>query len=207
MVTETRKQIIHNLISENKINPDNFKELSLSLNIPYKTLKWYYYKLRDKKINTIKDNEEVLIYSRLKISIIQQENDLYLYVKTNKEFEDYLKANKEIKETQNLFNENKKGMVYLLRFMARNYIDDINSPIFCNGRINFGVLRVVGISEGLTFKIVGLLPESLIKKGIKELVTAFKDFYKSEIEKTPICLNGEVETHIIQKEDLNKNGN
>jgi len=208
MVTEnkntTRKQI-EVLISENKINPSNFQELSNSLNIPYKTIKWYYYKLREKTAtdNTMQQiKSNVIIYPRLQINIKQIENDLYLYVKTSKEFEDYLRTNKEIKETQKLFGENKSGNVYLIRFMGKNYIDDINTPIFYNGRINFGVLRVVGISEGLNFKIEGLLPESLIKRGLKELVNAFKDFYKLEIEKTPINLSGEVETHVIQKEVL-----
>lgn len=206
MVREnTTREKINALISENKINPSNFQELSNSLNIPYKTIKWYYYKLREKE-NTENHTEQiknnVVIFSRLQINIKQIENDLYLYVKTSKEFEDYLKENKEIIETNNLFGEGKNSKVYRVRFMDRNYLDDINTPIFYCGRVNFGFLRVCGISEGLEFKINGLLPESLIKKGLKELINAFKDFYKREIEKTPINLTGEVETHVIQKEVL-----
>ena len=79
MVTEnkntTRKQI-EVLISENKINPSNFQELSNSLNIPYKTIKWYYYKLREKTAtdNTMQQiKSNVIIYPRLQINIKQIE--------------------------------------------------------------------------------------------------------------------------------------
>ena len=204
MTTTTTKDKVKSLISENKINPNNFKDLSVSLNIPYKTLKWYYYKLREKPTeeNTTRqtEQEKVTKETRLKISIEQKENDLYLYVKTSKEFEKYLKDNKEILNTENLFSEHKNGSVYQYRFITRPHLDNINTPIFYNGRINFGILRVVGISDGLNFKINGLLPESFIKKGIRELVKAFKDFYKTEIERTPILITGEVESHIIEKE-------
>jgi len=201
---ENTKQKVQKLLNDNSINPNNFKELSQTMNIPYKTLKWYYYKLRtttNPTTNTPTTTKTII--PRLSISIKEVEGDLYLRVKTCKEFEDFLKDNKELCDTTNLFNEEKTGKYYRLRFTDRyTFLDNINRNIFYEGRINFSILRVKGISKGLDFKINGLLPESLIVKQLKSLVKTFKEFYKKEIEKIPININGEVLTEITQKEVL-----
>jgi len=201
------REIVEGLISENKINPTTFKMLSEDLNIPYKTLKWYYYKLRVKNnegsSNVPIKKSKVITIKRLEMSIKEINKEYFLYVKSCEDFEKYLKENKELSTTQNLFGEEKTGKYYRLRFTDRNILDNINKPIFYMNRINFSILRSEGISKGINFKIDSLITKTTLQKEVNLLGRIFKAFFEKEIEKIPIDINLEVVSEITQKEVLN----
>jgi hypothetical protein len=125
------------------------------------------------------------------VSIKIEGESLILFVRTCKEFEDWLKANKEVKETTNLWNKNRTSKFYHLKIVD-NSLDDINKPIVLSGQINFAVLRIPGISEGLKFEIDGLLSHTQLTLALKKLLKAYKDFFKLKINIEKIDIKGEV---------------
>lgn len=137
------------------------------------------------------NNKKSLI---LKIYEIEETGKVVLFVKTCKEFEDYLIKNKEVHESENLWAQGKKGKFYQLK-IVEGYNDDVNRPIIRDGIINFAVLRVPGISKGVEYTIDGLLTQKQLEVSARKLVTAFNGFYKSKIiaQKINIEATGEIE--------------
>ena len=116
----------------------------------------------------------------LEIEVKNKDEKLILGVKTCKEFEDFLVKNKQVKTTANLFGRGKPGKYYYLKIVS-NYIDDINLPIFRSGMINFAILRVEGISNGITLEVDGLLTEKQIQTAFEKFKTAFKRYYATNV--------------------------
>lgn len=130
--------------------------------------------------------------SILSINIIEENNQLVLKLKASQQFEDYLKRTKELCTTTNLWNKGQTGKYYRLQLIA-NYLDDINRPIFYSGQLNFAVLRLQGISQGITLNVDGLLSENQVKLALTKMTRTFKDFFKSNIDEiTKINIQAEV---------------
>jgi len=125
------------------------------------------------------------------IKIFEKDNDIILSVKSSEDFEKWLKENKEIRETRNLWGKSEEGKFYYLKIVD-NYYDDINKSIIYGGKINFAVLRIPGISQGVEFKIDGLLTQSQLEKAVRGLLNAFNQFYKKNIIKQKINIEAEV---------------
>lgn len=183
--------------------------ISQETNIPLKYIIWYYSKVKKSYNITLSRVEQIIpedINSEttnkyidvLDLKIKDEDNGLFLYVKSCKEYEDYLIKTKEIHDTQDLFREDKDAKFYFMR-LVDNYLDAINSPIFYTGQINFAVLRLVGISNGLKFKIDNLLTEKQIKDGLDKLKDVFTQFYKNNIDKIKINYS----VRLIEEKDDN----
>lgn len=127
----------------------------------------------------------------LDIEMLQEGNNMLLKVKSSKEFEDYLAKTKELRMTENLWGQRKMGEFYVIKLID-NYLDDINKPVFHKGQINFAVLRMKGISNGLTIPINELLSEKQVQSGIKLLLSTYKNHYNQCIRNNKIHVKGEV---------------
>lgn len=125
------------------------------------------------------------------LKICEQEDKIILYVKTCSEFEEWLKKNKQVRTTNNLFNQGKTENFYHLK-IVNNYNDDINRPIISEGIINFAILRVCGISAGITYELDGLLTQTQLEQSVRKLLNAFNAFYKAKIIAQKINIEAEV---------------
>lgn len=131
----------------------------------------------------------------LKIAVKEDNGDIVLYIKTSEEFEQWMKEHKEVRTTTNLFGNGGRGQFYYLRFLDENTArDDINSQIFYNNKLNVAILRVVGISQGLTFNLgrCALIQESKLMSAIKDFTKKYSDFYNSDILQKKLNISGEV---------------
>ena len=173
------------------------KQISQETNIPQKSVSWYISKFKKSQrviltqVRPLQSNEvgtssqEEVDNNKynniLDLEIKDEDDGLFIYIKASVEFEEYLKKTKQIQETNNLFGASKTSKFYQFR-IVNNYLDDINSKIFYSGQINFGLLRIPGISNGLKFKIDGLMTENQIRSGLTKLGSTFKTFYKVNVE-------------------------
>jgi hypothetical protein len=138
-----------------------------------------------KKISITTEQEQTLI-----IEIKEQDNNtISLYVKTNKVFEDYLKATKELRQTHNLWGYGLNQEFYYMRLdNTLSDYDDLNNPIFYRNSLNQAILRLKGISEGLHFEInlnqIGITEDKL-KTAIKSLSKLYSEFYYNEVINNP----------------------
>jgi len=128
----------------------------------------------------------------IEIKVYEENNDIILYIKTCEEFENWLKANKEVRTSENLWAQSTQGKFYQLRIVD-TYNDDVNHPIITQGIINFAVLRIPGISQGLKYKLDGLLTQKQLELSVRKLIVAFNTFYKSQIIKQKINIEAEVQ--------------
>ena len=153
----------------------------------------YYIKQFQKKIamTTGTVTTQTNFSTAIQIKVYEQNGNIVLFVKTCKQFEDYLKAHNEIRDSEQLWGQRKSGKFYQNR-IVNDYSDDINRPIISNGTLNFGVLRIPGISDGVEFKLDGLLTQKQLEQSIKKLITTFNTFYKTKIITQTINIEAEV---------------
>lgn len=119
----------------------------------------------------------------LKLEIKEERGEYYLFVKTSEEFENWLRTNREIKSTTQLWGGNQTEPTEYYQYkLIDNYLDDINTPIFYGGKVNFAILRLKGSSQGLKFKVDGLLTETQLRKALKLFPLTYKKFFKENIE-------------------------
>lgn len=188
------------------LNNTNINDIANKLNITMNNVSSTVSRLKKKllaqestgTITTSTNNGTTSTIMTQEIDLKLYENDqgkIILSVKTCPEFEKWMQENKEIRETLNLFGKNKKGKYYYLR-VVDNYFDDINMPIVTHGKLNFSILRTVGISEGKEFELEGLLTQRMLELATKNLIKAFKDFYIKNILAQKINIQAEV---ILQK--------
>lgn len=138
-------------------------------------------------------NSNSNIFNAIEVKIFEENNELKLFVKTCPQFEKWLKEKKEVRESSNLWNQRVSGKFYYLQISDNYRLDDINSPIITNRFINFAVLRVVGISEGVKFKIDGLLPKETLVTATRKLISEFKNFYETKVLNQKIDIEASVE--------------
>jgi hypothetical protein len=201
-VEGTARHKIYGLFKEGK-TPE---EISSLTNAPIKSVKWYIYKFRqitgrvftepveqvlEEQVGPIGSVVTPTVTQRLVLEIKQENNELMLFVKTSPEFEDWVKEHRQKMNTRNLFGRGESGDYYQMKIID-NYLDDINTPIIYGGRINFAILRVVGVKDGLKFKIDGLLTEIQIKKALKLMILTYKKFFRMNIENHQINFRAEV---------------
>lgn len=122
----------------------------------------------------------------LELSIKCEAEKIYLKVKASKQFEDWLKKNKELYETTNLWGRSKRGMCYKVNIVADRHLDDLNKPIIVDGQINFAILRIQGISDGLSFEFDGLLTTKQLELAVLKLKNAFDSFYSTKVMKQKV---------------------
>jgi len=185
----SRPEIIYKLCF---IEQKTLSEIVSITDYPEKDITYYIRKFK-KLISTTSSTSttQTNCSTAIQLKVYEQNDNLILYVKTCKEFEDYLKAHNEIRNSTNLWGQRKTGKFYHNRIVD-NYRDDINRSIIYEGTINFGVLRIPGISDGIEFTIDGLLTQAQLTKSIKQLINAFNTFYKTKILNQTINIEAEV---------------
>lgn len=112
-----------------------------------------------------------------------------LFIKTSKEYENYLSNSGTLQKTTQFLNqEDTNTEFYRLPTSLFNGRDDITSSLFIYGEINRAVLRVKGISDGITLDLTkcGLMNIENIENEIRRLLTDFKKFYKNNLTKVKI---------------------
>lgn len=160
----------------------------------------YRLRVREGLVKPLNESNETVTDKAIIIKLYQNEqNNLILYVKTCLEFEEYLKANKELKTTSNLWNKAENGKYYHLRLDNDCNLDDINQSVFRGYNkiaLNRAILRVKGISEGLIFDLGqhGLISEDTLKVCVKNFIKVYSEFYNKEILNKKIEITGEVIT-------------
>lgn len=121
----------------------------------------------------------------------RETKELILFVKVSEEFENWIKNNREKKTTNNLWGKRETGEYYQMKII-NNYLDDINTPIIYGGRINFAILRCVGVSKGLKFKVDGLITGTQLKKASRLFALTYKKFFRDNIEREELNYRIEV---------------
>jgi hypothetical protein len=181
------------------LNNTNPAEIATKINIPVHkviyTIAWLKNKyLAQESVANISTNPTTgaaTLDQTILIKVYEQRGKVMLYIKTSEDFEKWLKDKKEIRDTSQLFGKILDGKFYYLKIIE-NYDDDINCPIIRNGKINFAVLRIPGISNGIEFELDGLLTEEQLESAVKKLVEAFKKFYTKHIIAKKINIEAEV---------------
>jgi hypothetical protein len=145
--------------------------------------------------------EEVLVSNPtgkvLDIELKEKDEELYLYIKASKEVEEWLNKNRERKITENLWGSSKIGKFYVTRISAKNVYDDINAPLIHKTLgVNFAVLRLCGISEGIETKIDGFTSPKKLEKALQKMVDTFKIFYKEKILGIKEIVNAKAEVYV-----------
>lgn len=142
---------------------------------------------------TNKTNEEKAKGKLIYLDFCRDEKPI-IYIKACKEFEEWLKNNKELTTISNYLGTNTSKEVYKNRIDQSYSTDDINATLFYSGKLNRAILRTKGISKGLEIplKSCGLINIENVEKEIKDLLRFFKQFYKDNIQKVNII--GSLET-------------
>jgi len=117
----------------------------------------------------------------LKITVDREEEKIIVFVQSNKDFEDYLKKSRKLKATRNLWGQGIPGKFYNRELMDTN--DNINRDIISFNQINFAVLRLKGISKGITVESRTMISEEQLATAVNEFIKKFKVFYKSSLNK------------------------
>ena len=138
----------------------------------------------------IKQEEEPFLKIELKE---EEDGSITLFVKTIKTFEEWLVKNKELRETESLLGEDKKGNFYYMRLNINSReFDDINSYVYYRNCINLAILRCKGISEGLKFNIRTLINEKQLRESTKAFIKRFSNIYRTLVLNEKIEISGEV---------------
>lgn len=181
-----KEEIIQNLLSD---FPDE------SVEVIRKKVNDYLWHINKKleKINTNiieQTGENQADDTALIIDIREKRNGLYLYIKTNEIYENFLKSKKELRVSTNLWNQRKTGEFYYGNLITRPEFDDINREIILLNSINYGILRIKGISQGLEFPITQIVSEDRLIQLLEKFSTDFISFYNKNIlkQKTHIRL-------------------
>jgi predicted DNA-binding antitoxin AbrB/MazE fold protein len=120
----------------------------------------------------------------------QKSGKLKLYIEGKEELEDFFKT--EETEQANQWTSGESYHDYYLRQYERNgdselaeYFSDkhdkFGSDYVQNGKINVGLLRTVGLSEGVEFEIPETYSEETLKESVKSLKTVIEEVYKKFI--------------------------
>lgn len=146
---------------------------------------WRHKKLYLSETVTATPNEQGLPDTKkkpiLKITVDREEEKIMVFVQSNKAFEDYLKQTREIKSTRNLWGLGVTGKFYNRELISTN--DNINRDIISLNQINFAVLRMRGISKGITIESRTMISEEQLATAVDNFIKKFKTFYKSSLNK------------------------
>jgi hypothetical protein len=125
----------------------------------------------------------------LYMEIREKRNKLFLYVKTNNAFETYVKNKKEIRTSNNLWNKGLNGSFYYGNLIASNELDDINREVILLNSVNYGIFRIVGISEGIEFEINKLVTNERLAELLDKLSNDFVNYYNKNILKQKTAIS------------------
>lgn len=123
------------------------------------------------------------------MEIREKRGKMLLYVKTNNEFEGYVKRKKEIKHTLNFWNKGVEGDFYYGSLVGNSEFDDINKEVILFNSINYGIFRAVGISQGIEFEINKLVSVERLVELLEKLSNDFVAFYNKNILKQKTAIS------------------
>ena len=120
----------------------------------------------------------------IQINLTHEESKIVMNIKTNKLFEEYLKTTRTLKQSDRILGGRRTGWFYNSPLYPVG--DDINADPIIQGEINLGLLRLVGISDGMTFESNQLISEEQLKSAVTNFIKKFKRFYNSSVNKSQI---------------------
>lgn len=135
----------------------------------------------------------------IQVKIMRDDGEIKLFVKSCEEFEKYLKKTRNISKSDNFCNTETTYKFYDKRLdgLSENaeYDSAIRELINYN-RLNFAVLRIKGISDGVELKLNRLISIDDLNNMLRRFILDFKKFYKEYIK------NFEIDCYISQKNIL-----
>lgn len=131
------------------------------------------------------------------LDIKEKKGKLFVYIKSNEVYENYLKSKKELKTTSNLWGKGLNGKFYHGNLISRPEFDDINRDIILLNQINYACLRLEGISQGLEISIKNLVTIERLTQMLEKLADDYIAFYNKNI------LRNKINTQIIVEEKSN----
>lgn len=133
------------------------------------------------------------------LDIKEKKGKLFVLIKSNEAYENYLKSKKELKTTSNLWGKSLIGKFYHGSLIARPEFDDINRDIILLNQINYACLRLEGISQGLEIPIKNLVTIERLTQMLEKLADDYIAFYNKNI------LRNKPSVQIIVEEKSNDN--
>lgn len=120
----------------------------------------------------------------------QKTGKLRLYIQGTEELETFFKT-EETEQSQNWTSGNSFHDYYLRQYerngdssLAKYFSDKhdkFGSDYVNSGKINIGLLRTVGLSEGVEFEIPETYSEETLKESVESLKTVIKEIYEEFI--------------------------
>ena len=120
----------------------------------------------------------------IEMKLYRKENEMILYIKTARSFEDFLKKNKQIEEVNNFCLTDETREIYNGRIDENtpHEHDSATRDLITCDRINRAVLRIKGISNGTEIKVKKLIPLPEFEKMIKNFCLDFKHYYRDYLK-------------------------
>lgn len=121
----------------------------------------------------------------IKTDIKREKGDIKIYIKSCLEFEDYLKATRKTTKTDNFCNTTEKKEFYDVRNDGLTDTPEYDSAIrdlITNNKLNFAVLRLKNISDGVEIKLNRLISiddlNLILRNFIKDFIKFYRDYIK-----------------------------
>lgn len=121
----------------------------------------------------------------------KRDKTLSVFIKTCKEWEDFIKAisKDQITNKSNFCGTEKAINMY--RLPRGDELSSINGydtsyPLFVQDRLNVSILKVKNISEGITFETSQLISTESLVKAMDNFKKSFKEFFISNLKPVEI---------------------
>lgn len=134
----------------------------------------------------------------IEVKILRDNGDIKLYIKACAEFENYLKNTRKLTTKEKFCNTEDTYKFYDVRIdgLSENAeYDSAMRDLILYNRLNFAVLRIKGISEGIEIKLNKLISINDLNLLLRRFILDFKNFYKDYIKGFEISC-------IIQNKDI-----
>jgi hypothetical protein len=134
----------------------------------------------------------------IEVKIIRDNGEIKLYVRACPEFEEYLKNTRKITKNENFCNTGVTYNFYDGRtdgLSENSEYDSAVRELISYNRLNFAVLRIKGISDGVEIKLNKLVSVEDLNILMRKFIFDFKKFYRDYIKGFEISV-------IIQNKDI-----
>lgn len=193
-------------LEENKTINEIFEELKETHNLKTNKKVLDYVWLINKRlsklgVNNTLENSSIIQEVQenpLHIHCKQKGNNLVLFIKTNKKFEDWMIKKKVLQTINNLWDERRTTEAYHGAMISRSDFDDLNKPVILQNSLNYAILRLKGISEGIEIPInKNLVTKERLIELLIDFSRKFDNFYSEKIIKNKI----DIELNIEEKQN------
>lgn len=132
--------------------------------------------------------------SHLHIHLKEQAKNIVLFIKTDKKFEDWMSKKKECRQINNLWGQGICADAYIGEMIDKQATDDLNRPVLLQNSLNYAILRLKNISNGVEVQVKkNLVTKERLIELLTDFSTKFDNFYVAKILKDKI----EIEFDIV----------